>query len=81
LRLTLPGSDVPRQRIPAMGRTHGALLGRAAFRGESDLIRRPGAAGDYPTLADELLDDEHNPPTGTDEDRHTVGPGSRHRIS
>jgi hypothetical protein len=27
-----------------------------------DLVRRPGADGDYPTLADELLRDEHDPP-------------------
>jgi hypothetical protein len=32
--------------------------------GEPDLIRRPGANGDYPTLADELLGDEHDPPAG-----------------
>lgn len=30
--------------------------------GEPDLVRRPGVDGDYPTLADELLRDEHDPP-------------------
>jgi hypothetical protein len=45
--------------------------------GEPDLIRRPDASGDYPTLADELLGDEHDPPIGTDEDQHAVGPGPR----
>jgi hypothetical protein len=29
---------------------------------EPDLARRPGVDGDYPTLADELLRDEHDPP-------------------
>jgi hypothetical protein len=31
---------------------------------EPDLLRRPDASNDYPTLADEILGDEHDPPTG-----------------
>jgi len=31
---------------------------------EPGLIRRPGVDDDYPTLADEILGDEHDPPTG-----------------
>jgi len=38
-----------------------------------NLIRSPDADGDYPTLADELLGDEHDPPIGTDEDQHASG--------
>ena len=32
--------------------------------GEADLIRRPGDPRDHPTLADELLGTEHDPPVG-----------------
>ncbi len=31
-------------------------------RDRTDLVRRPGADGDEPTLADDLLRDEHDPP-------------------
>jgi hypothetical protein len=30
--------------------------------GKTDLVRRPGVDGDYPTLADDLLREEHDPP-------------------
>lgn len=38
--------------------------GKRSSAGGPDLIRRPGADGDYPTVADELLGDEHDPPAG-----------------
>jgi hypothetical protein len=64
-----PGSSFRRWVVPM-------LPSGDESAGEPDLIRRPGADDDRPTLADELLGDEHDPPIGTGEDQQAAGPGA-----
>lgn len=55
-----PGRDLRRWVVPMLS------SGEGPPADELDLIRRPGADGDDPTLADELLDQEHDSPIETD---------------
>lgn len=65
LGLTLPrlrrsrGSGFRRWTVPMLS------SGEEPPADESDLIRTPGVDDDYPTLADQLLADEHDPPLGS----------------
>lgn len=52
-----PGGGFRRWVVPMLSQE-----GSPPGADEPDLVRRPGVDGDYPTLADELLRDEHDPP-------------------
>jgi hypothetical protein len=52
-----PGGEFRRWVVPMLSQEDGP-----SGAGETDLVRRPGVDGDYPTLADNLLRDEHDPP-------------------